>query len=1681
MGETLLNGRYLVEKRIGQGAQGVSLLARDTARRDARVVIKVYYLARVSDRAAWEFGQLSRLKHEGIVRVHELSVLSQVAGGRLEAVEAGQSFVVQEWIDGVASVPYVESVQGSRIERLGRLLLSVSESLAYLHARRLLHRDIKPSHILVRGKGAWPDTCLIDFGLSLPVGDRKAGLTGTPGYIAPECLTGTYTPATDLYSLGAAAYRLATGSPPVRFDGSATPRQVVESILGSRVVPCGERSPDLPPWLAEAVDRLMAPDPADRFPSARALGDHLRRHLRGARRVRSASSRSPAVVLPPLRGRRTLVRGLVEAGMQRLVAGRRESAAVVLLEGPRGIGKSAVISELKRRLLLRHAAGGRDFPKFLEGSARDLAAFASAQGGDVDPALASWLSGEAPPPVDAIVRLLADPALVSTGLVLVMHALDPLGVKVVAGLAGRLQRRESELLPLLVLAERDTDVDRGEASVLGGLEGVRVERLEPLDDRHVASIARFVLGESVGEEQVDLVVSRSGGNPLYALELAAHLAAAGPSDAGLPASLEELVSRSVDGVSADQRSVLVALGLRPSGMDMALLSAVLDRPKEEVFGDVQALSERGWIETSGEILRPGPVAAQVAARGVSGEDLARLHARLGDALAGRDDAPAWEAAFERLRAGRVQGSLEQVLDGASRLAAGGEPSRAVPLLEEASGRLRGRRRTRVELDLARLYRETGRYEEALALLERLPRSAGPGRQLERARTLRLCGRPAEAEPLLEALASGDAAGDLDGVEALALLARILVDRGDPDRAIEILSRRDLSSLDEDLRFKLLEPLGMALAGVGRGAEALETFRSAAELAGRVGGPLVAARFHIQCGKILQERGAFGEALEDYERALELARRGGDAHAQGGCALNTGAILLERGRYSEASAKLTGALQMLQELGEVRELPVVLFNLANLRARIGDPDGAIEHAERGRALALRQGQDVLVPYFAMIEGNVARQRGDLGEALASLDEAFAACERGGDKAGRLTARVAAAEACSMLGSREEARSRIEAARAEPAFAQGSPAADWLALASARVASPRGAGRDETLEELRRARGAFAARGELEGELRASVLLLKLAGAHADRSGGTRLRETIRKLAGVLRRNASALGYDPLRVDAELRAIERMQHMRIPDGDSSTGSMPSQPLSSGIDNKWKRLARINKRLNSEIRLRPLLETILDTLLDLTGATRGFILIRGAEDAFKVKAARNIDEAGLPGGKRDFSSSIVQEVVESGRPLITIDAASDERFDALRSVHDLDLKSVLCVPLLERGKVTGAVYVDNPYSSAIFGGEDVELVMDFADQAAIALENARLMAENRRRELRIERLNRKLERALKRQQIELRGLRETIDRSLPPDAGTERRYVEIVGDSEPMKKLFHLLDRIIDSDLPAVVVGESGTGKELVARAIHFYGPRKRGPFVTENCGAIPDTLLESVLFGHRKGAFTGADRDRPGLFEVASGGTLFLDEIASMSQTMQTKLLRTLQEGVIRPLGGSSEKNVDVRIIAASNRNLALLVREGTFREDLYYRMNVVSVEVPPLRDRREDVPPLVAHFMEKHAPGRKVDLEPEALARLMSYDWPGNVRELENEIMRALVLGGDVVEAHLVLPDRDLDTVRPADASQTDLDLKGQMERLERSLISKALRRTGGNQSAAARLLGISRYGLIKKMRRLGIG
>ncbi len=312
---------------------------------------------------------------------------------------------------------------------------------------------------------------------------------------------------------------------------------------------------------------------------------------------------------------------------------------------------------------------------------------------------------------------------------------------------------------------------------------------------------------------------------------------------------------------------------------------------------------------------------------------------------------------------------------------------------------------------------------------------------------------------------------------------------------------------------------------------------------------------------------------------------------------------------------------------------------------------------------------------------------------------------------------------------------------------------------------------------------------------------------------------------------------------------------------------------------------------------------------------------------------------------------------------------------------------------------------------------------------------------------------------------------------------RYSDIIGQAQPILSLFKVLDKVATSESTVLIQGENGTGKELIARAIHFNSRRREQAFVVQNCSALNDNLLDSELFGHKKGAFTGAVTDKQGLFDIANGGTFFLDEVGDMSPTLQVKMLRVLQEGTFLPVGDTVVRKVDVRIIAATNRDLKTMVREGTFREDLYDRINVINLVVPSLRDRRADIPLLLDHFMSRARrqlqSGAK-EIDEAAMARLMGYAWPGNIRELENEVERLVVLsGGDTVIREGLLSPRILGaTPEPASLAEVpESDLPGALEGLEQRMLLEGLRRTGWNKTRTARELGISRRNLIRKVER----
>jgi two-component system NtrC family response regulator len=334
-----------------------------------------------------------------------------------------------------------------------------------------------------------------------------------------------------------------------------------------------------------------------------------------------------------------------------------------------------------------------------------------------------------------------------------------------------------------------------------------------------------------------------------------------------------------------------------------------------------------------------------------------------------------------------------------------------------------------------------------------------------------------------------------------------------------------------------------------------------------------------------------------------------------------------------------------------------------------------------------------------------------------------------------------------------------------------------------------------------------------------------------------------------------------------------------------------------------------------------------------------------------------------------------------------------------------------------------------------------------------------------------------------LEFAGLRDE-NRRLRAAVQEHRSFENIVGTSPALRSVLADLDRAADSDATVLILGESGTGKELVARALHLRSARRESPFVVVNCGAIPESLIESELFGHRRGAFTGATEDRTGRFERASGGTLFLDEVGELPPALQPKLLRVLQEGEIDKIGAAAPVKIDLRVIAASHRDLEARVRNGTFREDLWYRLNVVPLRIPPLRERLEDIPVLTEHFLVRHARrhGRAVPrLGPEIFDRFQRHDWPGNVRELENLLERLVVLGRSEEVTVEDLPAALREELPRFGGARVELPHGGiVLDDLERGLIEEALRRCSNNRSAAARFLGISRQTLLYRMQKFGL-
>jgi Nif-specific regulatory protein len=464
------------------------------------------------------------------------------------------------------------------------------------------------------------------------------------------------------------------------------------------------------------------------------------------------------------------------------------------------------------------------------------------------------------------------------------------------------------------------------------------------------------------------------------------------------------------------------------------------------------------------------------------------------------------------------------------------------------------------------------------------------------------------------------------------------------------------------------------------------------------------------------------------------------------------------------------------------------------------------------------------------------------------------------------------------------------------------------------------------------------------------------------------------------------------------------------------------------QYETLYKVSKILNSAVYESTLVKSILDLVIKVINAERGLVVKFDEENNnFTIIAARNVQQETIS-DLSEFSSGVLQKVIDNKEPCLYHDVQNDPNVSQFVSLQLYNIKSIIGVPIIRNDKIWGVILADSRANRKEFTDENLLFLDFFSNIVSPALDKIIQLSELQDENL------------ILKNQIE-----------------SAKTIPELIGNSSVMKNLAALIHKVAKTDATVLLLGESGTGKEIVANAIHYLSSRVNRPYLAQFCGSIPDTLLESELFGYKKGAFTGATSDKKGLFEVANSGTFFLDEIADISIALQAKLLRVLQNKEIIKIGDTHAKQVDVRIIAATNKDLKELVNDGKFREDLFYRLNVFPINLPSLKERRGDIPLLTKYFINKYS-DKDIQISSQALKELELYDWPGNVRQLENIIQRALILcdSNKLQPEHIVIED-----------GSDGVNFNGTLKEIEKLLLKKRLNEFEGNRTLTAKSLGVS--------------
>jgi serine/threonine-protein kinase PknK len=973
--------------------------------------------------------------------------------------------------------------------------------------------------------------------------------------------------------------------------------------------------------------------------------------------------------------------------------------------------------------------------------------------------------------------------------------------------------------------------------------------------------------------------------------------------------------------------------------------------------------------------------------------------------------------------------------------------------------------------------DRGRFSDAQALLDAGIDADPVGLATARSRLATGLGEVQKArDVLLSVQALAEQRRDSERGRSWRLwLARAEVGLRHPEAALELLE--ELVGLPGPLGAEATVNRGLALFHLGKVEAANQCFEQGREAARRLGASRVEALACLCIGRVHLHTEQNDAAREAFEQALVAAEVASDASALTTAQSQIAVLLRLRGDVAGAIKHFEAAIDAGRRSGRLSSVRLSLANLANTDLYLGRLERAqasIDELERqrdqlgdfGRAQLTGLKADLLantgqVPLAAAMYRECARSFTDLGlgEAAAEarlyavlltppdgdvdLDalnqEARLSREQIGDSPIHRPLYYLAQARLDRIGKSDAlARSHLEQALSEARDTK-QPEWVWRTL--------------EARAELEAADGQLLM---AQRDREAAILVLEEIAARLPQD----LREVYwnderrKRLRAALPRDRHA----PERAAALAQTVSSAGHAVAP---------LSETTRTPLERRLARILEINSELLAEFDLERLTVRVIECALELLNAERGFVLLRQEDGSLSVHTSRDLRGDVV---RAEFSRSIAQRVMLSHKPVVSLDASRDASLQSFASVHQLMLQAVACVPIPgRRGELIGALYLETRLTPGNEFERELPTLGAFADQVGLAIETARLVTENMNRAKELAEANAQLETAQEHlrellgertQKLKLarRRLRDARD-TLYGHFG----YQGLVGTSAAMRRLYSLIDRVKDTDVPVLISGESGTGKEVASRAVHRASDRNKDPFLGINCGAIPEHLLESELFGHARGAFTGADRERKGLLREAGRGTVLLDEIGEMPQKMQASLLRVLQERKVRPVGATAEIDIECRFIFATHRNLRQMVDEGRFREDLYYRIVVVELTIPSLRDHLEDIPPLVDYFLGLFAARYKREkktLTRAALRRLSSYDWPGNVRQLEHVLLNAWVMSD---QAEIDVEDLDLPDQVSHERSRPPAPQPSDSEELEPSSHAGAEARPPARQTLSSHL------------------